>query len=49
MCLAAPGLGCGMQALGCDTWDLVTWTGIEPGTPTVRAWSPSHWTTREVL
>ena len=39
MHLAAPGLSCGIWALGCDAWDLVAWTGIKPGTPTVRAWS----------
>ena len=29
-------------------WLLVPWPGIEPGPPALRAWSVSHWTTREV-
>ena len=32
-----------------DMWDLVPWSGIEPGPPALGAWSLSHWTTREVL
>ena len=29
-------------------WDLVPWPGIERRPPAWRAWSLSHWTTREV-
>ena len=29
-------------------WDLVPKLGIEPRPPASRAWSLSHWTTREV-
>ena len=29
-------------------WELVSRPGIEPGPPTLEAWSLSHWTTREV-
>ena len=39
---------CGMQSLSCGMWDLVLWPGIKPGPPAFRAWSLSHWTTREV-
>ena len=39
--LAVLGLSCGM-------WDLALWPGIELGPPALRAWSPSHWTIREV-
>ena len=39
--LAVPGVSCGM-------WDLVPWLGIEPGLPALGAWSPSHWTARQV-
>ena len=38
---------CGI--LSCCLWDLVSWLGIEPGSPALGMWSPSHWTTREVL
>ena len=34
--------------LGCSTWDLVFWPGIEPGPPALGALSLSHWTTKEV-
>ena len=39
---------CSMQILGCGTWDLVPWPGIEPEPPALGVWSLSHWTTREV-
>ena len=32
----------------CGMWDLVPRPGIEPGPPAFRAWSLSHWPTREV-
>ena len=32
-----------------DMWDLVPWSGIEPGPTALGAQSLSHWTTREVL
>ena len=39
--LTAPGLSCSM-------WDPVPWPRIEHEPPALRAWSLSHWTTREV-
>ena len=36
------------ELLSCSMWDLVPWSGIEPGHPALGAWWPSHWTTREV-
>ena len=39
---------CGLQTLRGSTWDLVSWPGMEPGSPALRAWSLPHWTTREV-
>ena len=33
----------------CGFWALVPPPGIKPGPPTLRAQSPSHWVTREVL
>ena len=39
--LFASGLSCSMR-------DLVPWPGNEPGSPSLGAWSLSHWTTREV-
>ena len=39
---------CSVQTLSCSMWDLVHLPGIKPGPPTFGAWSPSHWTTREV-
>ena len=42
MYLAVPGFSYG-------PCDLVPRPGIEPGAPTLGVWSPSHWTTREVL
>ena len=47
--LAVPGLSCGTKIISCGMWNLVSWPGIEPGPPALRAWSLSHWTTREVL
>ena len=35
-----------LHHVGCRI--LVPRPGIEPGTPVVEAWSPKHWTTREV-
>ena len=46
--LAALGLSCSTQDLHCGMWVLVLCPGIEPGLPTLGAWSFSHWTTREV-
>ena len=34
--------------LSCSMWGLFSLPGIEPGPPTLGAWSLSHWTTREV-
>ena len=39
---------CGMQTLSCGMWDLVPWSGSEPGPPALGAQSLSNWTTREV-
>ena len=54
--LAAPGLSCGTQDLlashlnlSCGMWDLIPQPGIEPGAPTLGAWSLSHRTTRKCL
>ena len=32
----------------CNMWDLVPWSGIEPGPPALGAWSLNHVTTSEV-
>ena len=48
-CSAHMAGGCGMQTLSCGMWDLVPWSGIEPGPPALGTWRLSHWTTREVL
>ena len=40
--------GGGGQALRAACRILVPWPGIEPGPRAVRAWSPNHWTVREV-
>ena len=37
---------CGI--FSCGIWDLVPWSGVELGPPTLGAWNLSHWTTREV-
>ena len=34
--------------VSCGTWDPALWAGIKPRPPALRAWSLSHWTTREV-
>ena len=57
MYLAAPALSCstgacgifcsGMLTLSRSVWDLVPWSGIEPGPSALGAWSLSHWPTRE--
>ena len=44
--LTALGLSCGI--FWCDMWDVVPWSGIEPGLPALGAQSLSHWTTREI-
>ena len=36
------------QLLVVAMWDLVPWSGIEPGPPALGVWSLSHWTTKEV-
>ena len=47
--VAARGIfSCGMQALCCSMWGPIPQLGIEPGPPSLGAWSLSHWTTREV-
>ena len=47
--VAARGIfSCGMQTLSYGTYDLIPWSGMEPGSPTLGAWSLSHWTPREV-
>ena len=38
----------GMRALSCSMRDLVPQPGIKPRPPALGAWSPNHWTTREV-
>ena len=40
---------CSMQTLSSGMWHLVSWPGINPGSPALRAWSLSHWMTREIL
>ena len=39
-------LCCGIWTLRCSVWDLVPWSGIKPGPPTLGVWSLSHWTRR---
>ena len=39
---------CGMRTLSCSMWDLVPWTGIDPGPPVLQPWTLSHWTIKEV-
>ena len=39
-------MACGI--FHCSMWDVVPWPGIKPESPVLRAWNPSHWTTREV-
>ena len=38
----------GMRVLSYGMWDLVSWSGVKPGPPTLGAWTLSHWATREV-
>ena len=40
---------CGMGTLCCSTWHWVPWPGIELGPPSLRVWSLSPRSTREVL
>ena len=48
LCIHLPvtGLGCGILAFGYGMWNLVPWSGIEPGPPALRAQSLDHWTMR---
>ena len=39
---------CRIFDLRCNIWDLIPRPRIELGPPALRAWSLSHWTTREV-
>ena len=39
----------GVQTLSCDMLHLVSWPGIEPGSPELGVQRLSHWTTRAVL
>ena len=48
-CLAALGLSCGMQTLGCGMWDIGPWPGVRPGSPVLGMQSLSYWITREIL
>ena len=41
-----PGLSCGILAFSYGMWDLVPWSGIEPGPPALGAQSLGHRTTR---
>ena len=36
-------------AVSCGLWGLSLQPGVEPGPSAVKAWSPSHWATREFL
>ena len=38
-----------LRIFSCGMWDLVPWSGIEPGLLATRAWGLSHWTIRDVL
>ena len=40
-------LRCSMRTLTCKIRGLIPWPGMEPGPPTLGAWSLSHWATRE--
>ena len=37
-----------MRILSCGMQDLDPWPGVKPRPPAPGAWSPSHWTAREV-
>ena len=39
----------GRQTLHRGMWGIVSSLGTKPGPPAMRAWSPGHWTMREVL
>ena len=45
---SANGIFKSMRTLCWGMWDLVPWSGIEPGPPALGAWSLRHRTTREV-
>ena len=49
LCVARGIFSCGMQTLGCHTWDPVRRPVIKPGPPALGAQSLRQWTTREVL
>ena len=36
------------MGLWCGMWDLAPWPGVKPRPSVLRAWSLSHWATREV-
>ena len=38
----------GIFDLSCGMWDLVPWSGMEPGAPALGELCLKHWTTREV-
>ena len=38
-----------MRTVGCSTWNLFPWSGMEPGPHALGAGNLSHWITREVL
>ena len=48
ICLTPPGLRCSIQDLCWCMWDLVPYPGIEPKSPELGPWSPSHWIIRKV-
>ena len=37
------------EVFNCNLWDPLPWSGIEPRSPALAVWSPSHWATREAL
>ena len=47
--LCHAGSGCGIRTLGCGMWDLVPRPEITPRSPAWRAWSLSHWISRQFL
>ena len=40
--------GCCIQTLNCGMWDLVPHARIKPRPSAFGAWSPRHWTARDV-
>ena len=48
ICLAVPSLSCAHRIFSYSLWDLAPRPGVKPGSPSLGAWSLSHWTTREV-